>query len=99
MTPDKGARPPGRGVAVDICCTKKTGLPIMAVAIWAYIYCDNIVRPSTLRGLILFGGLGAKRLRNARLRLAQIDVAIFIDDNSCFDEMMVRYKKLRGYMR
>lgn len=75
MTPDKGARPPGRGVAVDI------------------------VRPSTLRGLILFGVLGAKRLRNARLRLAQIDVAIFIDDDSYFDEMMVRYKKLRGYMR
>ncbi|KAK3171634.1 hypothetical protein OEA41_003718 [Lepraria neglecta] len=75
ITPDKGARPPGRSVAVDI------------------------VRPSTLRGFILFGVLGAKRLRNARLRLAQIDVAIFIDDDSFFDEMMVQYKKLRGYMR
>ena len=75
ITPDKGARPPGRSVAIDI------------------------VRPSTLRGFILFGVLGAKRLRNSRLRLAQIDVAVFIDDDSFFDEMTVQYKKLRGYMR
>ena len=58
-----------------------------------------IVPSSNLTGFVLFGVLGSKRLQNARLRLAQIDVALFKDDDSFFDEMNVQYKKLRGFLR
>ena len=59
----------------------------------------DIVPPSILKGYVLFGVLGSKRLQSARLRLAQIDVEVFKDDDSFFDEMTVQYRKLRGYVR
>ena len=52
-----------------------------------------------LRGFVLFGVKGAKRLRGGRTRLAQIDIQTCRDDDSFFDEMAVQFKKLRGCMR
>ena len=59
----------------------------------------DIVPPSNLTGFVLFGVHGSKRLRNACLRLAQIDVTVYKDDDSFFDEIIVQYKKLRGFFR
>ena len=59
----------------------------------------EIVPRSKLTGFVLFGVHGSKRLQNACLRLAQIDVAVCKDDDSFFDEMTVQYKKLRGFLR
>lgn len=59
----------------------------------------DIVPPSDLTGFVLFGVHGSKRLQSAWLRLAQIDVAIYKDDDSFFDEMSVQYMKLRGFLR
>lgn len=59
----------------------------------------DIVPESNLTGFVLFGVHGSKRLQNASLRLAQIDVALYKDDDSFFDEMAVQYKKLRGFLR
>lgn len=55
--------------------------------------------PSNLTGFVLFGVHGSKRLQSACLRLAQIDVSIYKDDDSFFDEMTVQYKKLHGFIR
>ena len=59
----------------------------------------DIVPPSRLTGFVLFGVHGSKRLQSACLRLAQIDVAVYKDDDSFFDEMTVQYKRLRGFIR
>ncbi|MCJ1460740.1 hypothetical protein MMC28_011122 [Mycoblastus sanguinarius] len=59
----------------------------------------DIMPPSRLKGFVLFGVQGSKRLRSARTYLAQIDVAVFKDDDSFFDELGVQYKSLRGYFR
>ena len=59
----------------------------------------EIVPPSSLTGFVLFGVHGSRRLQNAFLRLAQIDVAVYKDDDSFFDEMTVQYRKLRGFLR
>ena len=59
----------------------------------------EIVPPSNLTGFVLFGVHGSKRLQNACVRLAQIDVAVYKDDDSFFDEMTVQYRKLRGLLR
>ena len=59
----------------------------------------NIVPPSVLKGFVLFGVQGSKRLQSACLRLAQIDIEVHKDDDSFFDEMIVQYKRLRGYLR
>ena len=52
-----------------------------------------------IKGFVLLGVKGAKRLRGARTRLAQIDTETYKDDDSFFDEMAVQFKKLRGCMR
>ena len=59
----------------------------------------EIVPLSNLSGFVLFGVHGSKHLQNACLRLAQIDVAVYKDDDSFFDEMTVQYRKLRGFLR
>lgn len=59
----------------------------------------DIIPPGNLIGFVLFGVHGSKRLQNANLRLAQIDVAVYRDDDSFFDEMIVQYRKLRGCLR
>ena len=59
----------------------------------------DIVPLSNLTGFVLFGVHGSKRLQNACLRLAQIDVAVYNNDDSFFDEMTVQYGKLRGFLR
>lgn len=59
----------------------------------------DIVPASGLRGFVLFGVSGSRRLQSARLRLAQIDVEEFKDDDAFFEEMVIQYKKLRGYFR
>ena len=59
----------------------------------------EIVPLSNLTGFVLFGVHGSKRLQSACLRLAQIDVAVYKDDDSFFDEMTVQYRKLRGFLR
>ena len=59
----------------------------------------NIVPPSQLKGFVLFGVHGSKRLRRGKTRMAQIDVETHTDDDSFFDELVVQYKALRGYMR
>ena len=58
----------------------------------------EIMPSSKMTGFVLFGVHGSKRLQSAYLRLAQIDVA-GKDDDSFFDEMIVQYKKLRGFLR
>ena len=59
----------------------------------------EIVPPSKMRGYIIFGVQGARRLYCLRTRIAQIDMAIIKDDDSFFDDLRVQYKKLRGYCR
>ncbi|CAD6590990.1 MAG: hypothetical protein ASARMPREDX12_004879 [Alectoria sarmentosa] len=59
----------------------------------------DIVPPSDLNGFVLFGVHGSKRLQSACLRIAQIDVSVYKDDDSFFNEMTVQYKKLRGFLR
>ena len=59
----------------------------------------DIVPPSNLNGFVLFGVHGSKRLQSACLRIAQIDVSVYKDDDSFFNEMTVQYKKLRGFLR
>ena len=59
----------------------------------------EIVPLSNLTGFVLFGVRGSKRLQSVCLRLAQIDVAVYKDDDSFFDEMTVQYRKLRGFLR
>lgn len=59
----------------------------------------NIIPPGHLKGFVLFGVHGSKRLRPGKVRMAQIDVELYKDDDSFFDELVSQYKKLRGYMR
>lgn len=59
----------------------------------------NIVPPSKLKGYVLFGVQGSKRLQSSKTRLTQIDLNVCKDDDSFFDEMKVQYKELRGYLR
>lgn len=59
----------------------------------------DIVPPSKMKGYVLFGVQGSRRLQSARTRLTHIDVEVFKDDDSFFDEMNVQYKTLRGYFR
>lgn len=59
----------------------------------------DIIPPSSLVGFVLFGVHGSKRLHNASLRLAQINVAAYKDDDSFFEEMNVQYQTLRGFLR
>ncbi len=59
----------------------------------------DIDPPSKLKGFVLFGVQGSKRLQPARTRLAQIDIEVYKDDNTFFDEMAVQYTKLRGLIR
>lgn len=59
----------------------------------------EIVPPNKLKGFVLFGVQGSKRLQSARLRLAQIDIEVHKDDDSFFDEMTIQYRKLRGFLR
>ena len=59
----------------------------------------DMIPPSHLKGFVLFGVHGSKRLRRGKIRMAQIDVDIHKDDDSFFDEMILQYKNLRGYMR
>ncbi|KAL6722351.1 hypothetical protein ACLMJK_001458 [Lecanora helva] len=59
----------------------------------------DIEPPRQLKGFVLFGVLGARRLHAAKTRLAQIDVEAFSDDDSFFDELYVQYKRLRGFFR
>ncbi|MCJ1358617.1 MAG: hypothetical protein MMC33_008617 [Icmadophila ericetorum] len=47
----------------------------------------DILPPSGLSGFVLFGVQGSTRLRSVRTRLAQIDVELYKDDDSFFDEM------------
>lgn len=59
----------------------------------------SIVPESRLKGFLLFGIHGSKRLQPGKIRLAQIDVEVHRDDDSFFDEIVMQYKKMRGYMR
>jgi len=59
----------------------------------------DIDPPSKLKGFVLFGVQGSKRLQPARTRLAQIDIEVYKDDNTFFDEMAVQYTTLRGLIR
>ena len=59
----------------------------------------EIIPSSNTTGFVLFGVYGSKRLQSASLRLAQINVAVYSDDDSFFDEMAVQYRKLRGFLR
>ena len=59
----------------------------------------NIVPKSHLKGLVLFGVHGSKRLRRGKIRMAQVDLEIHKDDDSFFDEITAQYRNLRGYMR
>ena len=59
----------------------------------------EIVQPSPLRGFVIFGVHGSRRLQELRVRLAQIDVEVFKSDDDFFDEMTAQYRELRGYMR
>lgn len=59
----------------------------------------DVFGPSGLKGYILFGVYGSKRLRSPRTHLAQIDVAKCKNDDGFFDEMRVQYKALRGSFR
>lgn len=59
----------------------------------------EIIPSSNMTGFVLFGVYGSKRLQSAGLRLAQINVAVYRDDDSFFDEMTVQYRKLRGFFR
>ncbi len=59
----------------------------------------DIVPPSNLTGFVIFGVHGSKRLQSAYLRLAQIDVVVYNNDDSFFDEMALQYRNLRGFLR
>ena len=59
----------------------------------------DINPPSQLKGFILFGAQGAKRLQPASPRLTQIDVEACKDDDGFFDELAVQFGKLRGFFR
>ena len=59
----------------------------------------DITPPSKLEGYVLFGVQGSKRLRPVKTRLTQIDVGVYQDDDRFFDELVVQYMKLRGYLR
>ena len=58
----------------------------------------DIVSPSNFTGYILFGVHGSQRLQSAYLRLAQIDV-LDKDDDGFFDQMIVEFGRLRGFLR
>ncbi len=58
----------------------------------------DIVPPSNFTGFILFGVHGSQRLQSAYLRLAQIDV-LDKDDDGFFDQMIVEFGRLRGFLR
>ncbi len=59
----------------------------------------DIVPVSRIAGFVLFGMSGSRRLQIARLRLAQIAVEEFEDDDSFFDELINQYRKSRRYFR
>ena len=59
----------------------------------------DIVGCNRMKGFVLFAVEGAKRLRGARLRLVQIDIEIYKDDDIFFGELRVQYRKLRGFIR
>ena len=58
----------------------------------------DIVPPSSFTGFVLFGVHGSQRLQGAYLRLAQIEVSDK-DDDEFFDQMIVEFKRLRGFLR
>ena len=58
----------------------------------------DIVPPSNFTGFILFGVHGSQRLQTAYLRLTQIDV-FDKDDDGFFDQMIVEFRRLRGFLR
>ena len=58
----------------------------------------DIVPPSNFAGFILFGVHGSQRLQSAYLRLAHIDV-FDKDDDGFFDQMIVEFRRLRGFFR
>ena len=59
----------------------------------------DINEAGRLKGVILFAARGAQRLRAARIRLAQINSEVYTDDDSFFDEVVVQFRRLRGWMR
>ena len=58
----------------------------------------DIVAPSNFTGFILFGVHGSQRLQSAYLRLAQIEVSEK-DDDEFFDQMIIEFRRLRGFLR
>ena len=58
----------------------------------------EIVPPSNFTGFILFGVHGSQRLQSAYLRLAQIEVNDK-DDDEFFDQLIVEFRRLRGFLR
>ena len=64
----------------------------------ATITAVDIVPPSKFTGFVLFGVHGSQRLQSAYLRLSQIDV-FDKDDDDFFDQMIVEFKRLRGFLR
>lgn len=58
----------------------------------------DIVPSSSFTGFVLFGVHGSQRLQSAYLRLAQIEVSDK-DDDEFFDEMIVEFRRLRGFIR
>ena len=58
----------------------------------------DIQKLSEMKGFILFGVHGSRRLQRPRIRMVQIDVEQK-DDDGFFNEITQEYKKLRGYMR
>ena len=59
----------------------------------------SIVPRSRMKGFVLFAVYGGRRLLGGRLRLAQIDVRKYPDDDKFFTEVAVQYKNLRGFFR
>ena len=58
----------------------------------------DIVPPSSFTGFVLFGVHGSQRLQSAYLRLAQIEVSDK-DDDEFFDQIIVEFRRLRGFLR
>ena len=58
----------------------------------------DVVPPSSFTGFVLFGVHGSQRLQSAYLRLAQIEVSDK-DDDEFFDQMIVEFRRLRGFLR
>ena len=59
----------------------------------------DIIPQNKMRGYVLFGVQGSRRLQSPRTQLTHIDVETCKDDDSFFDELRIQYKTLRGYTR